>query len=62
MDATQPKDGQCCSCGYTGSEETPCPTMEDHVHCVHWWEGMDAASDDANREMGLPEGVDWGNK
>ena len=22
----------------------------------------DALSDDANREMGLPEGVDWGNK
>ena len=36
-----PSDGACCSCGYAGEEETPCPIQEDHVHCVHWWEGVE---------------------
>lgn len=32
------KDGRCCSCGYECDEQTPCPSREDKIHCVHWWE------------------------
>jgi len=32
-------DGVCCTCGYHGTEETPCPSRSDKTHCVHWWEG-----------------------
>lgn len=31
--------GKCCSCGYEGKEETPCPKREDKTHCEHWWDG-----------------------
>ncbi len=34
----KPTDGTCCSCGYTGSEETPCKEREDETHCNHWWD------------------------
>jgi hypothetical protein len=33
-----PKDGVCCSCGYSGNEQTKCQKREDRTHCVHWWE------------------------
>lgn len=33
------KDGVCCSCGYEGQDETPCPAREDKIHCEHWWDG-----------------------
>lgn len=34
-----PTPGVCCSCGYNGYEETPCPKRDDECHCVHWWDG-----------------------
>lgn len=37
--ASTARDGKCCSCGYEGSEETPCESREDETHCVHWWDG-----------------------
>ena len=36
---TMPSSGVCCSCGYSGEEETECPKREDKTHCEHWWEG-----------------------
>jgi hypothetical protein len=33
--------GKCCSCGYDGEDETPCPKREDGTHCDHWWDGPD---------------------
>jgi hypothetical protein len=30
--------GVCCSCGYSGEEETECQAREDKTHCVHWWD------------------------
>jgi hypothetical protein len=35
-------DGVCCSCNYSGFEETECPARTDKTHCVHWWDGPDA--------------------
>lgn len=34
----EPIDGKCCSCGYTGKEETKCPSRKDRTHCIHWWD------------------------
>ena len=39
MTPKEPALGKCCSCGYTGHEETDCPSREDQIHCVHWWDG-----------------------
>ena len=36
-----PINGICCSCGYSGEEETKCPDREDQTHCYHWWDGPD---------------------
>ena len=36
-----PKSGRCCTCGYEGEEETPCPARADETHCEHWWDGPD---------------------
>ena len=30
--------GRCCSCGYSGEEETECTGRDDKTHCDHWWE------------------------
>lgn len=38
--------GTCCQCGYSGTEETPCPERDDG-HCDHW---LDGASDGDNDE------------
>jgi hypothetical protein len=39
-EGAEPVSGVCCACGYTGDEETPCPTRDDgHSHCDHWWDG-----------------------
>jgi len=34
--------GTCCSCGYSGQEETECLNREDKTHCECWWEGTEA--------------------
>ena len=45
------KFGVCCTCGYEGDEETPCPKRNtakynfDQIHCVHWWDGPDPEGD-----------------
>jgi hypothetical protein len=45
----EPRNGRCCSCGYDGDEEGTCGKRADETHCVHWWEGTDAAAEiDAN--------------
>jgi len=31
--------GRCCTCGYDGEDETPCPLRVDATHCEHWWDG-----------------------
>jgi hypothetical protein len=36
------KNGVCCSCGFSGEEETECSVRPDRTHCVHWWEGPDS--------------------
>ncbi len=50
MSLTNPvesKNGQCCTCGYDGQEETPCLKRNtakfnfDQTHCGHWWDGPD---------------------
>lgn len=48
------KDGACCYCGYSGSEESSCPKRSDGVHCDHWW-GSDDESPAATptEEQGL---------
>jgi hypothetical protein len=38
------RSGTCCSCGYSGPEETECPTRADRAHCAHWWDGTDGDS------------------
>jgi hypothetical protein len=38
-------NGTCCSCGYSGAEETPCQAREDRTHCEHWWDGPDERED-----------------
>ena len=40
-DKEKPISGICCSCGYSGKEETPCSQREDKTHCEHWWDGAD---------------------
>jgi hypothetical protein len=40
-----PINGTCCSCGYSGGEETECPAREDKVHCNHWWDGPEEMED-----------------
>lgn len=42
-------DGICCSCSYSGEEETPCLKQEDGHHCIHWYEGE---SPDSTKEQG----------
>lgn len=42
--AARAVDGVCCGCGYSGEEETPCETRDDHLHCVHWYEGPSPAT------------------
>jgi hypothetical protein len=37
----KPVTGTCCACGYSGSEVSDCPKMEDGVHCNHWHDGDD---------------------
>lgn len=37
-EASAPKHGVCCTCGYDGVEETPC-AKRDEAHCDHWWDG-----------------------
>lgn len=34
-----PVGGVCCSCGFSGDEETDCPARDDAIHCEHWWDG-----------------------
>lgn len=31
--------GRCCSCGYDGEEDMPCPKREDGTHCDHRRDG-----------------------
>ena len=40
-----PINGTCCSCEYSGEEETVCLVQKDGVHCNHWWEGSDEVPD-----------------
>jgi len=47
MSNLYPSDGTCCSCSYSGNDETPCLKREDKIHCVHWWEGPDEALKEA---------------
>jgi hypothetical protein len=37
--AKQVSSGVCCSCGYSGEDESPCPKREDGTHCNCWWDG-----------------------
>ena len=39
MRLEKPIDGTCCSCGYSGADETPCLKREDGTHCEHWCDG-----------------------
>ena len=60
------EDGKCCSCGYTGEEETRCPKRDDEIHCVHWSQGPgsdeDYFTDRAALEADLREWADtWEN-
>jgi hypothetical protein len=41
MGKSKPVNGECCSCGYDGAEETPCEARADGTHCVHWWDGLE---------------------
>jgi len=52
-------DGVCCTCGYHGTEETPCPSRSDKTHCVHWWEGDGEVTPPASAP-GSGEVTAWG--
>jgi hypothetical protein len=42
----KPVSGTCCSCGYSGEDETTCPHRSDVLHCEHWYDGPDVDGED----------------
>ena len=33
------RDGTCCACGESDTEDQECHAREEGTHCVHWWDG-----------------------
>lgn len=47
--------GTCCSCGYTGEEETTCPRAVDGQHCEHWWDGTEEQAEAEERKFNVED-------
>ena len=45
MKREPPRNGRCCSCGYSGAAESACTGRDDDVHCEHWQDGPDEPAD-----------------